>query len=262
MNVITDLGGCYHTTLALLMKMPQQKILCLGDINDRGANSKQLIEFLMGHNNAEVLNSNHGHMFVHEYNAVIHGKGYTYYDGGIFSCNGGDTTLNSYKNSGSWKEKLETVPQEHITWLATRPYFYENEKFFFSHAPLYAQKKPIEASDLGTGFVNGYYGDFHSDTSLIWNRVVPERPHKDLNDKIMVFGHNSSDAVKVYSTKFPRGIKCYNNEQFQENLAEEKAGKVFAICLDTSGGKKLTGLDINTMTIYEQEYLTKDVDNA
>jgi hypothetical protein len=68
--------------------------------------------------------------------------------------------------------------------------------------------------------------------SIVWNREEPT-PRKD--GKLQIFGHNAQFGFKKfhYST----------------------ALKPFAICLDDSWKKKLTGYNTKTGEIYQQDYI-------
>lgn len=233
-NVVGDIAGNFLTLKALLEKMPKDNMLIsLGDPNDRGPRSSQVIDFLM--QNGKTVQSNHAHMM------VDHFENGGYYEKNLWTdWNGGNTTLQSYANSD--------VPREDLDFLKNCPMFIETDKYLFTHAPFNSYYTLSQASQLGKGF-NGEF-DVVSESSLIWNRSVPSKPNKNANGKINIFGHNSSDGVKVYTSDFSNGIKCYNNEEFKKHV-----NKAYAICLDTSSAKKLTGLDTATMTIYEQEYI-------
>ena len=67
---------------------------------------------------------------------------------------------------------------------------------------------------------------------------------------------NSSDKVKIYTPQFPNGIKV-TPEQMEEYKKSDmfKTYPIYAICLDTSSAKVLTGMHMPTMTLYTQEYI-------
>lgn len=255
-NVVGDIAGQYNTLQALLNKMPKDAdLISLGDPCDRGPQSKEVIEFLM--KTGQTVNSNHAHMMTEAWDFSKNEPQYKirYYEHGIWISNGGSETIKSYQlNEEDKNKKLsELIPEDHINWLKSCPLYIRSDKFVFTHAPLHSQLSLEEASKLGTGFVMKY--DPESSSSLLWNRFVGESPHKFLNGEINIFGHNSSDRVKVYSTKYPHGIKVENQEQFHSILNDRDTFPVYGICLDTSGAKILTGLHLPTMTLYSQEYL-------
>jgi serine/threonine protein phosphatase 1 len=266
-NVIGDVAGQLDTLNALLTKMPQAKTLCLGDPNDRGPDSKGVIDFLIQTGSDHVM-SNHSHFMTEAWKqSSMPGAHPRYYEKDIWFYNGAIQTLTSYNpdwpnilqfsQEGQYfhfrEDKLWTlIPKDHYQYLMELPKYIETHKFIYTHAPIH-QNLTIElACDIGNGFSTFNY-DYQSNSSILWNRNVPDKPNNHLNGKINIFGHNASDAVKVYCKKYPNGIKCYNNEDFKREIAN--IYDVWAICLDTSGAKKLTGLNIETMELYEQEYI-------
>lgn len=252
-NVIGDIAGNFLTLKALLAKMPQDaELISLGDPNDRGPRSKEVIEFLMS--NGRTVQSNHAHLFTHAWRqSATPGAQPRFYEKDVFMWNGGGPTLNSYGENWHIDTIWRHVPEDHIKWLESCPMYIETDGFVMSHAPLHIQRTLQEASDIGTGF-DELPSFFQSEYSLIWNRGVPERPHPDLKGKINLFGHNSSNMVKVYTTQFPNGLKVDNNG-LQKLLKTQDQYPIYGICIDTSSDKKLTGLHLPTMTIYEQEYI-------
>lgn len=259
-NVVGDIAGNFKTLQALLAKMPQDaELISLGDPNDRGPRSREVIEFLMS--NGRTIQSNHAHMMTTEWRQQTTPGAYPrYYEAGLWpQSNGGMATVFSYVSDrdgyiGRWENN---IPEEHIRFLENCPMYIEEEGFIFSHAPIFGKDTLKNAYDLGTGFAFLGKPDFLSDFSLIWNRHVMKKPIPDLNGKISIFGHNSSDDVKVYSTKYPQGIHVFNSEGLKLQLDENE---VYAICLDTSkpnynGTQKLTGLHIPTMELFYQEYI-------
>lgn len=272
-NAVGDVAGQYFTLKALLDKMPKDaELLCLGDPNDRGPRSKEVIEFLM--NNGKLVNSNHAHLMTECWKqSAMPGAHPRYYEHDIWFYNGAIQTMSSY--DPDWMTKAEfchttnmyttvlgfkedkiwtMIPKDHIEFLKNCPLYIKSENFVFTHAPVAAKKTLEEVSDLGSGFFNINH-DYRSDQSLLWNRYVPDKPNKHLDGLINVFGHNSSDKPKLYTTQYPNGIKITSQDQLTELWSMRLDHPVFAICLDTSSAKVLTGLHLPTMTLYTQEYI-------
>lgn len=266
-NVVGDVAGQFLTLKALLAKMPQDaELLCLGDPIDRGPRSKEVIEFLM--TNGKTVNSNHAHLMVEAWEqSAMPGAYPRYYEKGIWFQNGAIATMTSYDDK--WVEKIDfqtyrnsfdmlirydepklcaIIPREHIQFLKNCPMYIETDKFAMTHAPLDSKMSLDEASRLGGGFDEDH--DYISDRSLLWNRYVSNKPNPKLNGKINLFGHNASDEIKAYTPKYPNGIKLTPDEfnSFDKTT-------IYAICLDTSSAKVLTGLHLPTMTLYKQEYI-------
>lgn len=260
-NVVGDVAGNFLTLQALLAKMPKDaELICLGDPNDRGPRSKQVIEFLM--KNGKTVFSNHAHMMVDAWKQhAMPGAEPNFYMKGLWpQDNGGMATVFSYGADVHWMGKLDRlIPGQHIKWLEQCPLYIQTDKYLFTHAPLHNNMTIEEGCDLGWGFPSNWNFDPMSDFSVIWNRYVPERPNKNISGRINIFGHNASDEVKVYTTQYNQGIKVRTTQEFQKIL-NDTTYEVYAIALDTSkkdhkGNQKLTGLHIPSMTLYSQEYI-------
>lgn len=161
-NIVGDIAGRYDELTLLLAKMPSaDTIVLVGDLNDRGPNSRKVIEWAMENESAAIpvltLDSNHGQMMVEAY----------CHNSEDFLYNGGYATLESYGLS------RPNFPKEHIDWLASRPLYFLDEEagLFVSHAPWH------QDSDIKT-YISKHWA--------VWNRRKPiERP-----DLYQVHGHN------------------------------------------------------------------------
>lgn len=222
MNIIGDIAGRYDELQLLLAKMPKvDKTIYVGDLNDRGPKSKEVIEYVKNDPNSLCLHSNHGDMMVDFYDGI---KNYHAED---FIRNGGGATIKSYDvglHNGDLraiiKDFRNKVPQEHIEWLRNLPYFYEDDKLFVSHA---AKNPVFSVEQISSNTPDSM------DYNLLWNRGQP----REIPGKLQVMGHNSHWGLKRFGT--------YDNP--------------WAMCIDGSRGNALTGLHVPTLTIYQQEYL-------
>jgi serine/threonine protein phosphatase 1 len=227
-NIIGDIAGQFETLLALLDKMPKNATpISLGDMIDRGPNSKAVLEFFM--NNGKAILGNHEHMLLSTC------KKDKYYEFGVWYNNGGLETIRSFD---PYSEillpsdiKLECIPSEIIEWIDGLPLFLEIDqrgafglKCFISHAIKNPTLKLEAVCDLGD---NAY--STQCDSSLLWNRGNPRR----MKDFYQISGHNSSWGLKRHSdTKGEYGIS-----------------------IDTSKHKILTGIHWPSGDIYQQEYI-------
>lgn len=177
LNVIADVAGQYDTLQALIKKMPPGKIILLGDLNDRGPKSKEVIEWAMNTPNVVSLHSNHGDMFVDfmlGFRDPDHLTMYHYQD---FFNNGGGFTIKSYvpelESTRNMIEALTKIPMEHIHWLKDLPLTYEAPGILCSHAP---------------------FEETYHRTDAVWNRGYPSK--KD--GILQVFGHNSHWGLRWF----------------------------------------------------------------
>ncbi len=117
--VIGDIHGCYRELLELLAAVEitdTDRLISLGDIVDRGADSVQVYDFLRNRHNTIVLMGNHERKHLRQ-------------------------TL-SYAQE-IVKLQFGDRYQEFIDWAAKLPYYYETEAAIFVHAAI-EPKIPIE----------------------------------------------------------------------------------------------------------------------
>jgi serine/threonine protein phosphatase 1 len=226
-NIIGDIAGQYVPLVKLVGQMPAGEVISVGDMVDRGPDSQRVIEYFMKEGRRAIL-GNHEHMMVDS----LTGGGF--YGRGIWIMNGGGATLTSYDE---FREKQNPVPQEHIDWILGLPRFLElkdveingvKKDVFISHAFLrgFGGNDP-EAVRYGCEFGRDIYDK--DETTIVWNRGHPIR--RETWD-LQVCGHNSQFGLREW--------------------ADDEG--TFAICLDDSRKQVLTGLHLETMTIYQQPY--------
>jgi hypothetical protein len=208
-NIIADIAGQYNTFLELLKKMPDDEVISLGDMVDRGPDSKKVIEWFM--KNGKAVFANHEHMML---DACRYGS--KYYGPDIWTWNGGGATLDSFERG---------VPNEVLDWVEKLPLYMEIDDCLISHSFVYPGYNLIDACDLGTSSLSE-----KCDTNIMWNRCHPQRIEKY---KMQICGHNSQFGLRRW--------------------ADEKGE--FAICLDDSRRKVLTGMHLPSFQIFQQEYI-------
>lgn len=124
--IITDIHGCYKTLMALVAKLPADAdIVLLGDLVDRGPDSKGVIEWAMKHAHAVAL-GNHEHMMLDFLDNVIP-AGESQYDQGIWMMNGGSDCMRSFNGA---------VPEQVTAWLRSLPTHFIHpsyRRFLLSH---------------------------------------------------------------------------------------------------------------------------------
>lgn len=120
MIIIGDIHGCNKTLQALLAQIPQEEIdkglVVSGDLVDRGARSKEVVEWAIN-NNIEVVSGNHEDMMVEDY---ADGKIRLHSD---WMYNGGTATLKSYENPSKGFD--HELLKKHVEWMKTLPTFLE-----------------------------------------------------------------------------------------------------------------------------------------
>lgn len=233
-NIFGDIGGRYDEFRKLLNKCPDSELnILVGDLNDRGPKSRQMIEFTMKMEPTYVtLHSNHGDLFVDFYEGI---KRYHPTD---FLRNGGLYTLFSYgfPKPDPWAKEAfidiedtikwcqNNIPEFHIKWLKTRPYYYKSDGLFVSHA---AWDSRFSLEEVSTNV----FTDETGECSLIWNRGEPDK----IDGVLQVFGHNARWGVR----------------RFEDD-------DLWAIGIDDSHNKKLTAYNTKTKLVYQQDFFPEE----
>jgi len=223
MIIIGDVHGCYKTLKALVKQLPpEEKIIMVGDLIDRGPDSKKTVQWVIDNSDrVRSVRGNHENMFMNAYNNPRFGTM------SMFLQNGGTTTFNSYKNEEQRENKydysFDIFPEEHIDFFKSMHLYIEEDGLFVSHSS-YCANIPWEKLIKGEG------GDY----SLMWSRSLP---CKLPDDKFHVFGHSIQDSPIV--------TKHYANI---DTGAFYTWGKM-------EGNGRLTAIQYPSMKIYLQETL-------
>ena len=163
---IGDIHGCLSeldTLLAAIHPKKTDTLITLGDIIDRGPDSKGVIERLIAlkkKTNLIMLRGNHEQLLLDSrFDEVAYIT---------WMKNGGQETLRSYGENATLME----VPLQHIAFLEKPPLFYhETPTHIFVHGGLDPHADmPIQLREI-----------------MLWERFQNPRPHK--SGKIMVCGH-------------------------------------------------------------------------
>lgn len=216
MFVVADIAGEFNALMRLVKKMPEdERIILVGDLVDRGPDSKEVIEWAMKTHRVTALMGNHEHMMLDYW----HG-GDTYAHG-IWFRNGGSKTVYSYRDE---LNQIGRPPSNHLSWLASlNPYYFsDDKKLFVSHAPLFPGCEPDDVAYINSPM------DPMFDLSLLWNRKEPTR-----REYFQVFGHNSQWGLRAFG---------------------DSADDVWALCIDQSQKQVLTAFHWPTGEIIEEPY--------
>jgi serine/threonine protein phosphatase 1 len=170
-NIIADIAGRYNELLKLLEVMPKaDKIVLVGDLVDRGPDSKKVVQWAMKgiHNDTPIITlyGNHEDIFVGGYVDQMYPMEYA-------ENNGYFPTMKSYgvNSPGDY-------PESHVNWMINLPLFHREEGLFISHAPWLGNRLPETNEDLEK------FGKWRH--SIVWNR----RPPKKVEGVFQVYGHN------------------------------------------------------------------------
>ena len=162
MIVIGDVHGEFDALMRLLDILPQTKELCfVGDLIDRGPNSKEVIEFVRK-NNYQTVMGNHEDLIT-DFNLWLNPR------------NGGQETLKSF---GGREAFLKT---DVIEWISSLPILIQYGNYIISHSFAY----------------NGL--DTYNE-DLLWGRKFKLGSIKN-TDFISVFGHTPVESAQKKCNK-------------------------------------------------------------
>lgn len=177
-NIIGDVAGRFDEFLLLKEQMPAAPFIFVGDLNDRGPQSKEMIQWCMD-SGSVCLQSNHGDMMV---DFLRETGRYGPPSEGVWFSNGGGAAMRSYDYK---------VPVEHVDWLAARPKYFQDGRLFVSHA---AWSKGASLEEV-CAIEDDKLFDWGS--SIIWSRNQPQKRE----DLVQIFGHNSHWGLKYFGPK-------------------------------------------------------------
>ena len=216
-NIVGDIAGCHNTLMALIAKMPKCKVLAVGDLIDRGPKSKEVVEFFMSNPQHIVLKGNHEHLMLNEC------RNGSVYEFGMWMINGGLQTLKSYGLAVPQitpHGTMTNIPQSVLKWVDSLPLYFETDDLFVSHSFVYPRHTLENALDIDSRW--------NQDYNIIWSREFPGR-----TNKYQIAGHNSHWGLR----------------RFSDSQGE------FALGIDTSKQKVLTGIHWPSRVIYQQPYI-------
>jgi serine/threonine protein phosphatase 1 len=142
--VMADLHGRFDLLKKAVDKIRETasgdyKIVTLGDYIDRGPESKQIVDMLIGmsqYPDTVCLKGNHEDMMVQ----VLETPSPRMKD--WWEGNGGDATWKSYGG-------LNSIDTNHYKWMKNLPYYYESEKQLFVHAGVPQSEMNLPPKDKG-----------------------------------------------------------------------------------------------------------------
>jgi len=204
---VGDIHGCLDKLISLMgvidIDPRKDTLLFIGDYIDRGAQSKQVVDYLIDlarqQSRVIFLKGNH-ELLLHLY---LSGA-----DRFSFLANGGQATLDSYRKDYSHAED-NPIPSTHLDFFDNLRLYYETDHYIFVHAGL-KENIPLDEQDewvmlwIRDEFI---YSDFDFGKRVIFGHT-PFREPLVLENKIgidtgAVYGNKLTcvelPAVKFYS---------------------------------------------------------------
>lgn len=225
-NIVGDITGFAETVKQLHSAMPPGEFWALGDLIDRGPDSKGVLDFFIDNKFKSVM-GNHEHMMLFEKIRLTPEVDSKLYAPGCWECNGGDQTIKSF-GIEPW---MEFNPQDFIqyfNYIEQMPLRHEQSGLILTHAPI-SNKYSKEIYNLEEINKNFYL----LDVSSLWNRSLPKKQE----GKFQVYGHNSTKGILWHTDKHPQGI--YMSDPY------EVPADAWAVCVDTWREGFLTGLSVD-----------------
>lgn len=187
--VIGDIHGRSDLLRTLLAKLGERPIFVMGDVCDRGPDSRGVIDLLVVHGARGVL-GNHDEWLLR----WARGEGFD--DFALSPAMGGRATLDSYgvasRSAGEIEAKRWVVPGSHVDWLETLSVAYDlrvmGHPFWLVHAgiPTWVRPEP-DALDTVVPFLAAHHG-----AAIRWTSTRPEQ--MPAVDRPVVMGHLPLDA--------------------------------------------------------------------
>ncbi len=231
--VIGDIHGCYKTFLVLLDKVKEQfpsaTICAVGDLVDRGPDSRSVVRYFIDHPEILCVKANHEDMLCKD---VLGEK--TPYTGQWYAYQGG-ATLSSYNIDGKLDRDLL---KSHAEWMDKLPLYLEfKDCIKIGDDSDHGQSRYLVVSHASLGSTWHMRDKSHPsnecfESDVLWNR---DKPH-DIKEIYNIFGH----------TPLPEGPKI---KSFYANIDT-------GACFKRLGSEQygvLTALHFPSMTVIQQK---------
>lgn len=172
---IGDIHGCataLRTLIETIQPRSEDTIISLGDMVDRGPDSKSAIDQLLELRercNFVLIKGNHEDMMLD----VVNGQSPQ-----EWLKHGGVSTLDSYGFTGD----LSVITQSHLELMQKALPYFETDEHFFTHGN-YEPQKPLAEQD---GMV------------LRWRSLIESTPTRHMSGKKAVVGHTPDKSGEIF----------------------------------------------------------------
>jgi serine/threonine protein phosphatase 1 len=174
--VLTDIHGCLKTFEEMIKKIDlsmDDKLFILGDLIDRGPNSKGVIDYIwkLKHEgyDVECVIGNHDQMMLYAYQSMNWQGKWLY--------NGGWTTIESFQVN-----TLNDIPLQYFDFIRNMHYFIEVDDYILVHAGInFKNELPLDDTNAMLWIRNWY-----KDINYEW-----------LNQRIIIHGHTPGSKTAV-----------------------------------------------------------------
>ncbi len=184
---IGDIHGCARALKALvevISPTPSDILVPIGDVIDRGPNSREVVEMLMDLRTRcrlEPILGNHEEMLLEVVNKGAAPEPWFH--------NGGAATLDSYGSIDSFSG----IPAEHIEFLGSFQSYWETQTHFFVHANFQANRELSQQSAK----------------MLRWTTLDDHTPTRHVSGKVAIVGHSAERSGEIFSLRHLKCIDTY-----------------------------------------------------
>jgi len=208
--VISDVHGCndaFRKALKLIKLKKTDTLILLGDLIDRGEDSKGVIDtvlLLIEHEfNIICLKGNHEQMFLDAFDNIQSKINWL--------KNGGDSTLSSFYTSS-----IEKIPDKYIDFVKSFKLYYAYDNYIFVHAGLNMK--------IENPFIDEY--------SILWMRDQENYLNQNwIGNRLIIHGHNPTTRNEIErSINNLNNIICVDNGCF---FNREGYGNICVLQLET-----------------------------
>jgi serine/threonine protein phosphatase 1 len=224
--VIPDIHGCLLTFRYVVEEMIKlqmdDKLYILGDVIDRGPDSKGVIDYIMDLESrgymVTTIRGNHEDYMLKVIQAETNKGRFSLFGNGKLKKEwykfGGDTTVKSFG-----LQNIGEIPEKYVNWLNSLPFYASWNNYLIVHA--------------GFNFKNDNI--FEDENAMMWIREYEIDPVK-LDGKKIIHGHVPVDLEFLYS--------CLNSANF--NFIALDNGVYMT---NRPGYGNLTALELNTLSL-------------
>ena len=214
MYIIGDVHGCIKTLKALIEQLPNkynENICFVGDLIDRGKNSRDVVDLVIN-NNYDCILGNHELAFIDSVPEIIENKILEETNFWLNRC-GGYSTMLSYKNSDDSLDKDTLL--KHLDYFKSLPHFKE-----YKHLNINNRYLLVTHSHVYNKWIYKDYPKDSNEYNSFLNSILYSRyKNFDNNDIFNVYGHTAFDKPVINEFKAGIDLGCvYKKETLDGKL--------------------------------------------
>ena len=208
--LIGDVHGCYKTLLALINRLPKDAKICfVGDLIDRGENSKEVIEFII-ENKYDSVMGNHEISFIESIPKILKNSIDKDTEFWLTRC-GGYATIKSYeKEDGNLDKELLL---KHHEYFKSLPHFKEYKNLRINERTLV-----VSHSHVYKYWIYRNYSKNSDEYETFFKTIMYSRFKSfDNTDIFNIYGHTPVQTVSINNYKANIDLGCvYHNKEKEE----------------------------------------------